>query len=94
MVSYMDAVIAQSTEWQNAALNGEAVPSDDEMMDWIITTLKDSIAESLKSVTYDEPQTATVKISIVNNVWTPSTSDLANLEEVFFDLDDASAALQ
>lgn len=93
MVAYMDAVIAQSTEWQTALENGEAVPSEDEMMEWIAMALKDCIAESLKSVTYDEPQTATVKISIKDNVWTPSTSDLANLEEVFFDLDDASAAL-
>lgn len=93
MEDYMNAVIEKSNEWQAAYENGEEVPSDSEMMEWIAMALKDSIAESLKSVTYDEPQTATVKVSIQDNVWTPSSSDLANLEEVFFDLEDANNAL-
>lgn len=93
MVAYLEAVVAQNAEWQSAYDNGEAIPSDAEMMEWIVMELKDCIEDSLKSVTYDEPKTATVKISVKDNVWTPSSSDLANLEEVFFDLDDASAAL-
>lgn len=93
MEAYMEAVYAQSAIWQTAYENGEEIPSDAEMTDWLATTLKDCIQDSLKSVTYDEPQTATVKISIQDNVWTPSTSDLMNLENVFFDLDDAAAVL-
>lgn len=93
MKAYIEAVYAQSEIWQTAYENGEGIPSDAEMTDWLATTLKDCIQESLKSVTYDEPQTATVKISLKDNVWTPSSSDLMNLEEVFFDLDDASAVL-
>lgn len=93
MEAYMEAVYAQSAIWQTAYENGEEIPSDAEMTDWLATTLKDCIQDSLKSVTYDEPQTATVKISIKDNVWTPSTSDLMNLENVFFDLDDAAAVL-
>lgn len=93
MEAYIEAVYAQKDIWQTAYDNGEEIPSDAEMTDWLATTLKDCIQDSLKSVTYDEPQTATVKISIKDNVWTPSTSDLMNLENVFFDLDDASSVL-
>ena len=88
MEAYMEAVYAQSEIWMT-----EGLPSDAEMTDWLATALKDCIQDSLKSVTYDEPQTATVKISLKDNVWTPSSSDLMNLEEVFFDLDDASSVL-
>lgn len=93
MEAYVEAVYAQKEIWQTAYNNGEEIPSDAEMTDWLATTLKDCIEESLKSVTYDEPQTATVKISIKDNVWTPSSSDIMNLEEVLFDLDDAAAVL-
>lgn len=86
MEAYLEAILAAND-------SGIEFASNDEMTDWLATTLKDCIEDSLKNVTYDEPQTATVKISIKDNVWTPSQSDLMNLEEVFFDLDDAAAVL-
>lgn len=93
MVAYLKMVTEKSEEWQAAADKGETIPSTSEMMEWIAMALKDCIGDSLKNVTYDEAQEATVKISLKDNVWTPNASDIENLEKVFFDLDDASAAL-
>lgn len=85
MEQYMNEIINGSADMMGA--------TEEEAMEWIINLLKDCIADSIKTATYDEPQTATVKVSLVDNVWTPSTTDLANLEEIFFDLDDANNAL-
>lgn len=87
MESYINAILT-------ASANGMEFSSEAEQEEWLISTFKDCIEESLKNVTYDEAQTATVKISIQNNAWTPSTSDLMNLEEVLFDNDAVAAAFQ
>lgn len=72
---------------------GQKLPSDDEMTEWLAMTLKYCLEESLKSVTYGGPQTTTVRISVEDNEWTPSTYDVMHLEEVLFDIDSAVSAL-
>lgn len=84
--SYLEKVEVQKTEWENA----EETPSYNEQMDWLIVTLKDCIVESLENVTYKEAQTTTVRIEIVDNVWTPNQSDIIGLEEVLFDINEVS----
>lgn len=76
--------IAEITEKATA---GEEVPSDEEMYEEIVRLLLDSFEEAMASATYDEAATATVKVELINNVWTANENDLANLEMVFFDLD-------
>lgn len=76
--------IAEITEKATA---GEEVPSDEEMYEEVVRLLLDSFEEAMASATYDEAATATVKVELINNVWTANENDLANLEMVFFDLD-------
>lgn len=92
--AWMAAIVAQSAEWQAAMDNGEEVPSDEEQIEWLMSSFKDCIAESLKNATYDEAQTVTVKISIKDNLWTPSTSDLNNVENSLFDYEEANSVIQ
>ncbi len=87
MTTYMERVTALAEEWMTAALLGEATPSEDERMDGIIMELATCLEESLATATYDEPATATVRIELVDNVYTPNETDIANLEMVMFDLD-------
>lgn len=87
MEDYMARITTLAEEWMSAALLGEATPSEDEMMDAIITELAVCLEESLATATYDEPATATVRIEIVDKVYTPNEEDIANLEMVMFDLD-------
>lgn len=87
--AYIDAVYA----YIDILMAGQELPSDDEMMEWLAMALKNCLEESLKSVTYDEPQVTTVKISLVDSGWTPSEYDVMHLEEVLFDIDGAVSAL-
>lgn len=86
--AWMAAIIEKSGEWQTDA------PSEAEQIEWFMSSLKDSIEESLKNVTYDEAQDVTVKISIQDNLWTPSTSDLTNVENALFDYEEANSLMQ
>lgn len=61
--------------------------SNAEIYDTLFMTLKDGIDAALESPTYGDKATATVRVSLVDNVWTPNESDLANLETVFIDVD-------
>lgn len=82
---YMSQILNNSADMYDA--------SEDELMEWLITLLVDCIAESLKTATYDDPQTATIKVSLVDNVWTPSSTDVSNLEESLFDFNDALSSV-
>lgn len=81
--AYIDILIA-----------GQELPSEDEMTEWLAMALKSCLEESLKNVTYDEPQVTTVRISLGDDGWMPNEDDVMHLEEVFFDIDGAMSALQ
>lgn len=82
----MEMLLEQMEVWQG----GDETPSNSEIMEWSAMALKDCLEDALKNVTYDAPQTDTVKISLKDNVWTPSTSDLSDLAGNLFDINDAS----
>lgn len=89
MEAYMVAVYA----YIDILMDAQELPSDDEMMEWLAMALKNCLEESLKSVTYGEPQVTTVKISLDDNGWTPSEDDVMHLEEVLFDIDSGKSVL-
>lgn len=88
MEAYMTKVTEMATEWQEAAMAGEEVPSEDEMYNEIILALKDCMVEALASATYDEAATTTIRIELIDNVYTPNEADLTNLETVLFDIEE------
>ena len=83
MEAYLTKVTEMATEWYSA----EETPSEEEMYNEVIMALKDCLEETLATVTYDEPATATVRIELVDKVYTPNEADIANLETVFFDIE-------
>ena len=46
---------------------------------------KSHIEAVLAEVQYNEPQTMTVRIELIDNVYTPNTDDVAELEKALFD---------
>ena len=54
-------------------------------MHQIVLTYKESLEAVLAEVQYNEPQTMTVRIELVDNVYTPNTDDVAELEKALFD---------
>lgn len=68
----------------------DTAPTDEnEIMKLIIIALMESIQESLTDVSYAEEETTTVRIELVDNVYTPNTNDMQNLERLLFDADTA-----
>ena len=94
MTAYMEEVNSMVEEWTAAMTAGEAMPTDEEMNEQIISKYKDCFVDALANVTYDEPATATLRIELVDNVWTPNEDDVMNLEMSFFDMEDAMNSLQ
>ena len=78
--TYQEKVAALAKEWTE----GDA-PSEEEMMHQIVLTYKESLEAVLAEVQYNEPQTMTVRIELVDNVYTPNTDDVAELEKALFD---------
>ena len=83
MDSYMTKVEDMTNEWTQA----EELPSDEEMYEQIYATLKDCLKDALSNATYADEASATIRVEIVDNAYTPNDDDIANLESVMFDLD-------
>lgn len=86
MTAYETAAAELVAEWSSAALMGNE-PSEQEMMDTLFMTLKDSMQNALDTATYDEARTTTIKVELSDNVWTPNQEDLSNLEMLLFDFE-------
>ena len=56
----------------------------------VVTMLKDSFKETLANVTYGDAESVTVRVELVNNVWTPNEADILTLQESLFDTEAAS----
>ena len=65
--------------------NNEEVPSDEEILEQSFTLLKDGIQESLGNLQYEDEASMTVRVELVNKVYTPNADDVANLEQQMFD---------
>lgn len=92
--AYMEEVMDMRDEWTAAASAGEEVPSEDEMIEAVVNSLIDCFAEASQNATYAEPETATLRIELIDRVYTPNQSDLLELEKAFFDVENANAMLQ
>lgn len=77
------------TEWTEAAAAGEEMPSNEEITSQCIDLLKDSLVDAYANATYNEATTATVKIEIVDDMWTPDEEDVAALGAMLYDVDAA-----
>lgn len=83
--NYMTTVEEMITAWTEAALAGEEVASEEEMMEEVIGAFETTLSDTLANVTYAEPQTMTVRIELVDGSYTPNEDDLYNLEYALFD---------
>lgn len=85
--NYMAEAEALATKWTEAALAGENVGSEEELTQEIIDLFGTTLAESAANATYEAPQTTTVRIEMVDEVYQPNQDDLMNLEMLLFDTD-------
>lgn len=87
MDNYMAAVETMVNDWAEAAMAGEEVPSEDEMMEEIVSIFVTTLEDAVANATYAEPKTTTVRVELTDGVYAPNEEDLQNLEYLLFDND-------
>ncbi len=70
-----------------------SLTDEEEIINMMLTLLRESFAESFANVTYQEAATTTITVAIEDNVWMPSSDDLQNLELLLFDAEAANNSL-
>ncbi|MCM1040063.1 MAG: hypothetical protein NC314_06725 [Roseburia sp.] len=90
MEAYAEEVDNMIADWDST---GE-YPDTDEMAEQFMDVYIDCFADALANVTYDEAATATIKVELVDQVWTPNTTDVNNFQTSLFDIEALQAALQ
>lgn len=83
MEQYMNTI----NDWAEEIQATGNIPSDDEMMEIIVGSLKDAFVDALGSATYAAPATTTIRIELNNNEYSPNEKDITNLEMVLFDIE-------
>lgn len=78
---HQENVAAMMDEWAQAP----EAPSEEEMVAAVYREFKSSMETVLADVQYDEEASMTVRIELVNNVYTPNASDIEDLEKALFD---------
>lgn len=87
MITYEAKITEMVEVWNENALAGEEILSDEEMNEQLFAMLKDCMVEELEEATFDEPAVATIKVELVDKVWTPSQEDLIDLEYALIDFE-------
>ena len=87
MITYEAKITEMVEVWNENALAGEEILSDEEMNEQLFAMLKDCMVEELEEVTFDEPAVATIRVELVDKVWTPSQEDLIDLEYALIDFE-------
>lgn len=78
---HQDNVAAMVAEWENAS----EAPTEEEMINAVFLEFKSSMETVLAEVQYDEAVSMSVRIELINNVYTPNADDIAELEKALFD---------
>ena len=79
---YQQNVAALANEWMT---NTDNPPSEEEKMKEVVLQFKKSMETVLAEVQYNEAETMTIRIELVDKLYTPNTDDVAQLEKVLFD---------
>lgn len=87
MAAYEVKVADLVSAWTAAALAGEEIPAEEAMNEELFVVLKECMVAELADATYEAPATLTIRLELVNNVWTPNQEDLMKLEYSLFDLE-------
>lgn len=94
---YAPAIEAYIAEVESIILDYESAdetPSNDEMREQLMDAYIDCFTNTLANVTYDEAATTTIRVELVNQVWTPNTTDVVNFQTSLFDIEDYQNAVQ
>ena len=65
----------------------DTTPTQEEMLEDMTEILRDALRESIDSAAYGAQETMTIRIELIDNVYTPNAQDVISLEKALFDSD-------
>ena len=65
----------------------DTTPTQEEMLEDMTEILRDALRESIEGAVYGEQETMTIRIELIDNVYTPNAQDVISLEKALFDSD-------
>ncbi len=83
LISYNEKIASLPEMW--AAM--ETTPTQEEMFEDMTEILRDALRESIESAIYEAQETMTIRIELIDNVYTPNSQDVISLEKALFDTD-------
>ena len=83
LILYNERIASLPETW--AAM--ETTPTQEEMLEDMTEILRDALRESIESAVYGEQETMTIRIELIDNVYTPNAQDVISLEKALFDSD-------
>lgn len=83
LTAYNERIASLPEAW--AAL--EEKPTQEQMLEDMTKILRDTLQESVAQAQYEEPQTLSIRIELIENVYTPNSEDVIALEKALFDSD-------
>lgn len=83
LTSYNEKIASLPETW--AAM--ETTPTQDEMLEDMTEILRDALRESIENAAYEAQETMTIRIELIDNVYTPNSQDVISLEKALFDSD-------
>lgn len=83
LTSYNEKIASLPETW--AAL--ETAPTQEEMLEDMTEILRDALRESIEGAAYEAQETLTIRIELIDNVYTPNSQDVISLEKALFDSD-------
>lgn len=81
LARHQENVTAMMDEWANAP----EPPAEEEMVAAVYREFKSSMETVLAEVQYDAGAAMTVRIELIDNVYTPNADDIEELEKALFD---------
>lgn len=78
---HQENLAAMADRWKS----DEDVPTEEELVEAVFLEFKSSMETVLAEVQYDEPASMTVRIDLIDNLYTPNADDIAELEKALFD---------
>ncbi|MDD6811007.1 MAG: hypothetical protein PUD93_03950 [Lachnospiraceae bacterium] len=82
---FVEAIELYKADITEMMENMTEIPSDEELEEALVNSLKDCLLEATETATYEEAATTTITIEIEDNLYTPNEDDLIRLSESLFD---------
>lgn len=89
----LESYLADALELNGELSEARGMPPEDELRETLLTFYIDDFNNALANVTYDEPETITIRVELKGQMWQVNSADFMAFQQNLFDLADALGGL-